>query len=182
MHWKILLGFARLAFGIALAWMLFGRPGKRGYARVRSDGRIEFAPDWIGLCAYPLVFFYLLGLATNDLLHRHAGPWDFLNPALLGSIAITLALSFPGTVVADDGGLEAIYWFRRNKRIRWKDVESIETDGKRTRFSMITLAGVDGTKINHSSLLADRPRLLLEIQKHCTENLPPDFPREPVES
>ena len=49
MIWKVVLGLARLIFDLALAWMLFGRPGKRGHAKVLNDGRIEFAPDWIGL-------------------------------------------------------------------------------------------------------------------------------------
>lgn len=179
---KVILGLVHLAFGIALAWMLFGRPGKRGHAKIRGDGRIEFAPDWIGLWAYPPIIFYLLALAINDLLHRHGDLWDLLSPTLFGLIAVTLALSFPGTVVTGDEGLETVYWLRRNKRIRWKDIEAIEADGKNSKFSMITITGTDGTEIIHSWLLADRPRLLLEIQKHCAENLPPDFPREPVDS
>jgi hypothetical protein len=46
---------------------------------------------------------------------------------------------------------------------------------------MVTVTGKDGTKIIHSPMLADRPRFLLELKRHCGEELPPDFPREPID-
>jgi hypothetical protein len=178
MTWKILIGLAHLSFDLALIWMLFGRHGKRGSANVRSDGRIEFAPDWIGLWAYPLTIAYSVWLAARALLHSHAKLSDFLTPAIFGAIALSLLISFPGTIVVADGGLESVYWLRRNKRIQWEDIAEIETDKNSTSFTMvmITITGADGTRIVHSWLLADRPRFLSEIRKHCGEALPPDFP------
>jgi hypothetical protein len=182
MIWKVVLGLARLAFDLALIWMLFGRAGKRGSAKVRSGGRVEFAPDWIGLGAYPLTIAYLIWLAGRGLIHGHGTLSDVIVPCAFGLIALSLLFSFPGAVVATGDGLEAVYWFRKNKHIRWDDIAAIEADKKRFMSSTITIIGADGTKIDHSSLLADRPRLLQEIRKHCAENLPPDFPREPADS
>jgi hypothetical protein len=180
MIWKILLGLARLFFDILLIWMLFGRAGKRGSARVLSDGRVAFAPDRIGLGAWPLTIVYLVWLAARDLILSHGKPWDFLAPIVLASCALSFLFLFPGTVVVNAEGLEQIYWFRRRKHIRWEEIDEIETDKQSTLFRMITITGVDGTRIVHSWLLADRPRLLLEIKQHCGEDLPPDFPREPI--
>lgn len=117
-------------------------------------------------------------MAVRVLAQRHASFGDFLSPTISGFIALYLLVSVPGTVLAGDDGLEKVYWLRKNKRIRWEDIETIETDGKNMMFSMITITGTDGTEIIHSWLLADRPRLLLEIQKHCAKDLPPEFPRE----
>lgn len=182
MIWKTIIGLSRLTFDLALIWMLFGRSGKRGAARVLNDGRIEFAPDWLGLWAYPLTIFYLVWLAVRALVHSHGTPWDILTPAVFGFSGLFLLFSCPGTVVVAAEGLEEVYWLRKHKRIRWEGIAEIETDKKRTLFTRVAITGVDGTRIVHSWLLADQPRLLLEIQKHCGDNLPPDFPRRPVES
>lgn len=182
MIWNIVVGLARLAIDLALVWMLFGRPGKRGSAKTLSDGRTEFAPDWIGLWAYPLTFAYVVGMAARHLVQAHGGIGDYISKAVSGVIALYVLLSFPGTVVTANDGLETVYWFRMNKRIRWEDVAKIEADKKNTLFSIIAITGIDGTRIVHSWLLADQLRLLLEIQKHCGEDLPPNFPRAPVDS
>ncbi len=181
MTWKIVLGLARLAFDLALVWMLFGRAGKRGPAKVLGDGRVEFAPDRIGFWAYPLTIAYSVWLTARALPQNHGNLTAFLNLGLFAAIALSLLFSFPGTVVASENGLEKVYWLRKNKRIRWKDIEEIEAEKSGTSFTSVSVKGVDGTKMIHSWMLADQPRLLLEIQKHCGEDLPPDFPREPVE-
>jgi hypothetical protein len=59
----------------------------------------------------------------------------------------------------------------------WKNIVEINT-GEKSRTVAITSS--DGTEIVHSDLLVDRPRMLLELKQHCGENLPPDFPREPL--
>jgi hypothetical protein len=182
MTWKILLGVARLMFDIALIWMLFGRGGKRGPARVLGDGQVEFAPDRLGLWAWPFTAAYLALWIGRDLIQRHTKPSDFLNPAILGLTVLMLLFSFPGTIVATAEGLEKVYWLRKNKHIRWKDIVEIETDTINTRASTVTITSASGTKIVHSWLLADRRLFILEIEKHCGEELPPDFPREAIGS
>ena len=90
---------------------------------------------------------------------------------------IAILCSFPGTVVITGSCLQQVYWFRRNKRIRWQEIVEINT-GEKSHTVIIT--GADGTKIVHVRQLADRRRLLLELKNHCGEELPPDFPREPI--
>ena len=84
-----------------------------------------------------------------------------------------MLFEFPGSVVVTGDGLEQIYWFWRNKHIRWNDIVEIES-GQKDRT--VTITSANGTKIVHSRFLADRPRFLLELKEHCGEELPPDFP------
>ena len=95
------------------------------------------------------------------------------------SVAIGLITLFPGTIVIDSEGLQQTSWAWKNKRIRWTDIVEINT-GEKSRT--VTISGADGTKIVHSRRLPDRPRLLWEIKQRCGEQLPADFPREPVSS
>jgi Bacterial PH domain len=74
--------------------------------------------------------------------------------------------------IASDG-LQQVSWLWKNKRIRWEDIVEINTGGK---SRTVTITGSDGTKIVHSRVLPDRPRLLIELRHHCGENLPSDFP------
>jgi len=178
MNWKLLSTITRLLFDVLLAWMLFGRGGKRGPARVKGDGRVEFAPDRLGLWAWPLTAAYLVWWIVRDLVQRHAKPSDFLSPAILGVTALMLLFSFPGTIVATADGLERVYWLRKNKRIRWTDIVEIRADTKNTWASTIAITSDDGTTIVHTWLLADRRRFMLELEQHCGEDLPPNFPRE----
>src|ERR1035438_2395056 len=99
MTWKIVLGLAHLIFDLALIWMLFGRAGKRGSAKVLGGGRIEFAADWLGLWAYPLTIAYSVWLAVRAIVQSHGKLPDFLSPAVFGLIALSLLFSFPGTIV-----------------------------------------------------------------------------------
>jgi hypothetical protein len=87
-----------------------------------------------------------------------------------------IAFTFPDTIIVKADGLEQIAWLRRRRQIRWADIVEINTGEKGRTVSII---GADGTKIVHSRQLPDRPRLLMELKKHCGENLPSDFPREP---
>ena len=157
--------------------MHFGRLGKRGSAKVLSTGRVEFAPDDLALWAGPLTVIILIWSAAKALMHSHTRPWDFLNPACFGFLALMFLVSFPGTIVVSNDGLEQIYWFAKNKRIKWKEIEEI--DVKKNGGSVI-VTGVNETKIIHTGELTDRARFLLELKQHCGDNLPPDFPREPI--
>lgn len=100
---------------------------------------------------------------------------DSVFAAYLGMLAIQFSLSIPGSIVIAQDGLKQLYWFRNTKRIRWAEIVEINT-GQKSRT--VTITGINGSKIVHSTHLADRPRLLLELKNHCGDNLPPDFPRE----
>ena len=177
MIWKLLHGTAVLLLWIIFAWMVLGRTGKRGSARVLSDDRVEFAQDRIAFWGWLLMFMYTAWVAAKTLMKDPVNPWNFITAACLGFMALSFLFSIPGAVVTTDDGLEQIYWFWRNKRIRWKDIVEINA-GEKSQTVEVTSA--DGTKIVHSRFLADRKRFLLELKEHCGEELPPDFPREPI--
>jgi hypothetical protein len=176
MTWKVLLGIGRLLCGVVLAWMLFSRPNDRSVATILSDGRIEFSPSRLAYWAWPPTIVLLARAATKDLMQSQGRLIGLVAGGGVGLLAVMLLFSFPGSVVITVDGLEEVYWFRRRKRIQWKDIVEINT-GEKSRT--VTFRGADGTRIVHSAQLPDRPRLLLELKNRCGENLPPDFPREP---
>jgi hypothetical protein len=69
-------------------------------------------------------------------------------------------------------GVEQHFWLRGEKRIRWGEVTEIKEQSK---FGPLTITGSDGTRVDFSGRLPDRPRFLAEIEKYCRGNLPPEF-------
>jgi hypothetical protein len=176
MIWKLLIVLSRLLFVMVLAWMLYSWFGRRRSARVISEGRIEFAPSRLAIWAWLYLIGFMATPAIKDLVYHQGNPWALFMVTCFGLAALAIFSSFPETIAVTAGGLEQIYWFQKNTRIRWEDIEEIKTE----RGGTITITGKDGTKIVHNIFLADRTRLLLEIKQHCGENLPPEFPREPI--
>lgn len=173
MHGKTVHEIALLLCEALLLWMFFGEASKRRAAKSLDGGRIEFAPNRYAYWAWPLVVALVVWMAANQLNQSHWKLFDVWIAACLGFLAIGFLISFPGMVVVTDDGLEQVYWFWKNKRIRWRDIVEINTGKKKPT---VTITGADGTKIVHDSRLPDRPRLLLELKQRCGENLPPDFP------
>ncbi|MGP8270496.1 MAG: hypothetical protein ACLQLH_10555 [Terracidiphilus sp.] len=177
MIWKILPGTTRVLFWVVLAWMIYSvKFGKRS-ARVIHDGRIEFTPHRYISLEWLLLIYCCFSTVAGDYMHGNGNSLSSTVSACFGMGSLSLLFSFPGTIVVADDGLEQRYWFRMDKRIGWKNIEEI----KSVKWSTVTITGTDGTKIVHSPMLADRPRFLLELKRHCGEELPPDFPREPIE-
>lgn len=170
MIWK---GIVRLLCGVVLAWMFLGSADKRRAANVLSDGRIEFTRNRLAYCAWPVIIVLLSWEFVGELMQCFAKPSHLLNAAILGWFAFWLFTWFPGTIIVSDYGLEEVRWFWKHKRISWKDIVEVNTGNK---HRIVTITGEDGAKIVHSGLLVDRPRLLLELKRHCGANLPPDFP------
>jgi Bacterial PH domain len=182
--WKhsILIASLRSLAWIALAVLLtslWSNADKQRKTKILSDGRIEFSPSKYALWASFLYVSCLVYGAIEQIRHAHGNSFNYLTGALLGIMAAMVFFSLPGTIVVTGEGLEQVFWFRRNKHIRWADIVEINTGEK---IRTIKIIGADGTKISHSSFLADRPRLLMELKQHCGENLPSDFPREPIAS
>ncbi|MHB1673972.1 MAG: PH domain-containing protein [Acidobacteriaceae bacterium] len=159
-----------LAFLVLIAGV--GKPKSAGDL---ADGKIEFAPSRIELAAWVVIFICLM-IETIDLFRHSQGQiLNLLSAACPGLLVLVVISYVPGTIVITADGLQQIYWFSRNKRIRWEEIVEINT-GKKNRD--VTITGANRTKIIHSNQLPDRARLLLELKRHCGENLPPDFPRE----
>jgi len=178
MTWTTLLRISSLLFWAAIVWALFFQADTRNVGKVVRD-RVEFAPNRVFLWA-EIAFAVRMGvLAFGFLKHGGANPWDLITGAALGLGAFAILFSLPGTVLVTEGGMEEVRWLRRNKRVGWDEIVEINT-GEKSRT--VTITARDGTKIVHSRQMSDRQRFLLELKKHCGENLPPDFPREPVGS
>lgn len=152
-----------------------GNARKGRTARVHSDGRIEFAPNGAAYVAWPLVAGVVVWWFVRNLMDYKRGFFELWIEACFGLCAFAVLTMFPSTVVVSGEGLEQVYWLRKNIRISWNNIVEINT-GKKERT--ITIVAADGTKIEHSSRLADRPRLLLELRQHCGQDLPEDFPSE----
>ena len=179
---KIVLAILSLALIVGaipalLIWKLYYSKGNRNLAKVLSDGRIEFPPrQWIFLI-WPLFASYSIYRFIESVQHGRSWRSALIPIAILGFATVEELISFPGTVAVTRDGIEQVYWFRKKKYIRWGDIVEVNT-GKRIR--RIEITGADHTIIVHSSNLADRERLLLELKQHCGDNLPPDFPSEPA--
>jgi hypothetical protein len=181
MIWKTIQWIIHLLFWIGILLVLAGMVKNRRSANILTHGQIEFAPRWFGVWALMFVALQMSFTVPRYLKHGLGKPGDFITGVSLGVAVLGFLCVIPGTLIVTSDGLEQIYWFWRNKKIRWDEIVEINT-GEKGKSSTVTVMGADGTKIVHSGQLPDRPRFLLELKQHCGENLPPDFPREPVAS
>lgn len=171
-HWSVIL-FFWIALSVVLTSAFYNpRP-----VRVQAAGKVEFRPTWLGLLAWMYVAARMCFIAVGYLRHGLGEPLTFATGALLGSGAVGSIFLLPGTVLVTDGGLEEVFWLWRNTKIRWDEIVEINIE---KNGSAVTVIGADKTKIIHSRRLPDRPRFLLEIKRHCGENLPAGFPSRDV--
>lgn len=165
-----------LLFWIAFAIVLTGLLKKnRGSAKLHSDGEIQFLPRWwfVCSCVFILVRFGFIG--SDYLRAGLKEPLQFATGALICIAAVGSVAMIPGTLVTTNETLEEATWFWRRKKIRWTEIEEINTE---KRSSTITVIGSGHRKIIFTNVYPDRARFLLEIRRHCGDDLPPDFPDE----
>ena len=158
---------------LALMTCALGRADKQRKATVLPDGGICFSPNRRSFWASPLLVAYLIYVLADMLRHLHGSVVNIMIAVLFGLLLFMIALSFPSTITATDNGLKQIAWLWHHKRIRWRDIVEVKVGG-----GMVKVTGADGTRIVHTHELPDGVRLLMEIRRHCGENLPPDFPDE----
>jgi hypothetical protein len=116
------------------------------------------------------------GFTGNDYLRNGLKePPQFAIGVLIWVAAIGGVSMLPGVLVASSEALEEVNWVWRNKKIRWTEIQEINTE---KRGSAVTVIGSGNRKIVFANIYPDRPRFLLEIEKHCGENLPSNFPNE----
>lgn len=181
MTWKHSIWIAyKLALWVVPAVLLiafWADANKETKARNLNSGRIEFSPNKRASWVWPLLVIFLIYAATVQVKHSHWNLLDLVGTLGFIIVAVMIIPPFPATLVVTTDGLEQVSWLWKNKHILWTDIVEINTGEK---SPTVTITGADGTKIVHSRMLADRPRLLLELERHCGENLPPDFPRESI--
>jgi len=155
---------------LLLAKLIAGDADRGREARATDGGRIEFAPNrrsywgvylFIGCFGFVLIANLVRGIrSTADLA---------VPAACIGFVALLL-MAFPATIVADDKGIEQIYWLRRRRRIAWTEIRKVDVNEK---HGEVKIASKSGVKIMHTRQLPDRTRLLKELDEHCTEKLVP---------
>lgn len=181
MHGKHVIDFIRpvaeLAAGVLVTLCFLADAPKNRKANVSATGRVEFAPGRRATVAWLILAAFSVTVIPAQFRRMGGDPFSIVIPVAIASVAISLLTSFPGSILIDSEGMQQRFWAWKNKRIRWTNVVEINT-GEKSRT--VTISGADGTKIVHSRQLPDRPRLLWELKRHCGEQLPADFPREPV--
>ena len=168
MNWESIQKIANLVSGALIVLIGLRKISRTGGARDLDGGRVEFSP---GVLTYlePILVFIPPALATfGALRHRAYDREQEMFAALIGCAVLLRVFALPGTIIASWEGLEQVYWFRFEKRMRWGEVAKIEI-GK--SGSPVTVISIDGTKIVHSMFLADQPRFLQELQRHCRPDL-----------
>lgn len=174
---KLITGMAHLLVDFLLIWMILGRMGNRGKAKEIGDGRVEFAPDWIAFSGWVITAAYLSWLSVRGWMHNHSKPFDLLPTVVITMVVLILVLEWPGTLVTSCEGVRQVFWFRKNKCLRWDEITEIELNGKISGYSSLKLRNAKGLTIAHSGLLGGREEFIAEIQRYCDEQLPPEFPR-----
>jgi hypothetical protein len=174
-HWAV-----SALFWTAFVLVLTGVFKKnRGSAKLCSNGEIRFAPRWWFVCAW-LFMLARFGLIGSDYLQTGLkGPLQFATGALIWIAVIGAVLSVPGIIVVKNEALEELNWIWRNKEIHWTEIQEIQSE---KRGSAVTVIGSGRSKIVYTNVYPDRPRFLLEIKRHCGDNLPSNFPNEPLNS
>jgi hypothetical protein len=135
-----------------------------------TDGRLEFAPNRRSFWSIYAFIAFLGYVIVAGLVGGIRSSMDLIAPVCCAGFITLLTMAFPGTIVADQDGLEQRYWLRGRKRIAWKDVAKVTVDEKRGE---VKIRGKLGVTILHARQLPDRARLLDELHKRCTETLVP---------
>jgi hypothetical protein len=156
---------------------IWGRAGKQRKAEVLPEGSVAFTPNRCSFIAWPILMVYLVYVTVSLAMHTGRSPFNVLMAVCFGIGTVGAATLFPGSIIVKGDGLQQVSWLWKNKRVRWEDIVEINTGAK---SRIMTITGCDGTKIVHTSVLPDRTRLLLELRHYCGDNLPSDFPREPI--
>jgi hypothetical protein len=172
-HWT-----SSLLFWIAFALLLIGMLKRNlGAAAIRPDGEVHFVPRWWFVCSW-MYITVRLGFVGWGYIRAGVNERLQLTTAVLVCISVILALSaIPGTIKATSEALEEVRWFGRNKKIRWTEIEEIDIE---KRSSTVTVVGSGHRKIIFTNVYPDRPRLMLSIRQHCSNDLLPNFPDGPV--
>lgn len=142
-----------------------------------KNGIVEFSPKRIANAASIVIALDFADLTIGLATHIHRNPLDLTSAVFAGLGALILLFSIPEALIVSPEGLRQVYWLRPNKFIPWAEIVEINT-GKKTK--LVTILAANGTKILYRGGIANRPLLLSMIKRYCGENLPPDFPREPL--
>jgi len=165
-----------LLWCIAFASLLIGLlKQNRGSATLQPNGEVHFAPRWWFVCSWVFITIRMGFIGSRYL---RSGLNDCLQVAIGLVVCVSVVvglLAVPGTIKATSEALEEVRWIGRNTKIRWAEIEEIDAE---KRGSTVTVVGSGHRKIIFTNVYPDRPRFLLAITQHCSNDLPPNFPDE----
>ena len=124
------------------------------------------------------MLFIMIRFGSIGFSYLRAGlsqPLQFTTGILMGIGVLGFVSTIPGTIAVKSDALQEVYWFWRNKKILWGEIEEIDTE---KRSTTVTVIGSGRRKIVFTNVYPDRPRFLHEIRLHCGNELPPDFPNQ----
>lgn len=173
MRWKFTLVTANSVASVLLIWLHWRKGAKTRKAIETGDGNVKFTRDPLAYVIFPAAALLPAWAAFNDYQRHSSGNlWGLAVLTMLLFAATAELFRLPGTVIIVHDGIEQHFWLQGEKRIRWGEIKEIKEG---VFGGSLTITGTDGTKIVYSDQLADRPRFLAEIEKHCRGNLPPEF-------
>ena len=114
----------------AVLYSVWGSANKHRKAEVLQDGRVKFTPDRRSFWAWPLLVVYLIYATISQVMHVHGSPLNLMSAALVGTLTVMIAISFPAKIIVSSDGLEQVAWLWKNKRILWADIVEINTGEK----------------------------------------------------
>jgi hypothetical protein len=177
MFWKALIWIAhQLVWLLPLIalWVFMSDADKGRTALEIGEGRVAFTPNRRALWVGPVVVAYIVYGSAYHALHSKGHHFQLFESVLVGSLALALLFSFPGTIIMSEEGVAQVRWYWSKKFIPWREIAEIST-GK--GGGAVTVTSANGVKVIYAPSLADRPRFMQEVGGHCGDNLPPEFPR-----
>lgn len=172
LHWSI-----EVLFWLALGTALFTTFWSNNKVREHPDGRVVFAASRINTLAWLFVWGRVVVVGTRSILGGDLHPWTLMLGILFGGGILFSVAQYPGAITVDSEEVVQNYWFKSNRKLKWSEIEEIRI----VKGETIRLTGPQETRIVFWSGLPDSSRFLQEIRRHCSGNLPPDFPGETAE-
>ncbi|HEX3892600.1 MAG TPA: hypothetical protein VHW46_08510 [Terracidiphilus sp.] len=155
---------------LILAKLIASKAGKGREASKTTDGQLTFAPNRKSFWGVYLFIGCLTFVTLSALAHGIKSGTDLAVPALCVGFILLLLMVFPATIIANEQGIEQIYWLRGRKHIAWHDVKNVSLNEK---YNELRIDSKTGVKIVHTRQLPDRKRLLNELDDHRAEQSVP---------
>jgi hypothetical protein len=162
-----------------LSRLIISEADEHRQAQESGDGSLEFTPNRRSYWGVYLFIVFMAYVAVSSLFAGIKAATDLLPAFLSVSFILLLLAAFPGTIRADEKGLEQAYWLRGRKSVAWNEVWRITVNEKKSEVKIVAKSG---KKILHSRQLPDRARLIEELRKRCNEKLPAELAQKPVSS
>lgn len=151
---------------LVLARLIAGKADERREAAQVAAGHLEFTPNRQSYWGVYLFIACFGCSAIASLVHAARSSANLAVSGVLVGFVLLLLMAFPATIVANEQGLEQVFWLRGRKRILWKDVSKVVANEKSGEVKIFSKSGV---KIVHTRQLPAKETLLAEVERHHSE-------------